>query len=81
MQQRKFSLVQKMSLIISLCRDMPPLSAVTDNNADVCLCENDPKYGDDSREAITSRFYQTATVSDVRMADNDKRGRFCFFQK
>ena len=51
---------------------MPPPLPLTDNNADVRLRENDPKYGDDSREAITSRFYQTVTVSDVRMADSDR---------
>ena len=51
---------------------MPPPSPLTDNNTDVRLRENDPKYGDDSREAITSRFYQTVTVSDVRMADSDR---------
>ena len=50
---------------------MPPPLPLTDNNADVRLRENDPKYGDDSREAITSRFYQTVTVSDVRMADSE----------
>ena len=64
-----------MSLFLSLEQRYAPsplLSALIDNNADVRLRENDPKYGDDSRRAIMSRFYQTATVSDVRMANGDR---------
>ena len=64
-----------MSLFLSLEQRYAPsplLSALIDNNADVRLRENDPKYGDDSRRAIMSRFYQTATVSDVRMANSER---------
>ena len=65
-----FLLLKNVSLSPSGAEICPlPLSALIDNNADVRLRENDPKYGDDSKRAIMSRFYQTATVSDVKMAN------------